>query len=129
MDGDDRSGRGPPSHARVGGTGQTGRVRQDSGSREPSMKIAVVGGGSTYTPELVDGFARLAPSLDELALIDPASERLDVVGPFAQRIFARYGHPGKVTWTGDLDAGLTDAAAVIVQLRVGGQAARISDET
>ena len=93
------------------------------------MKIAVVGGGSTYTPELVDGFARLAPTLSELVLIDPARDRLDVVGPFCQRILAHYGHPANLRWTADLDAGLADAAAVIIQLRIGGQAARISDET
>ncbi|TMM42552.1 MAG: 6-phospho-beta-glucosidase [Actinobacteria bacterium] len=93
------------------------------------MKIAVVGGGSTYTPELVDGFARLFPDVGELVLVDPARERLDVVGAFAARIFNHYGHSGKVTWTDELDAGLSDASMVIVQLRVGGQRARISDET
>ncbi|BCJ70868.1 6-phospho-beta-glucosidase [Catellatospora sp. IY07-71] len=95
------------------------------------MKIAVVGGGSTYTPELVDGFARLAGSLDvtELCLIDPAGPRLDVIGPYARRLLAHHGHPGTLTWTTDLDAGLTDASVVVVQLRIGGQAARISDET
>ncbi len=93
------------------------------------MKIAVVGGGSTYTPELVDGFARLFPDVRELVLIDPARERLDVVGPFAARIFRHYGHAGQVTYTTDLDAGLADASIVIIQLRVGGQRARISDET
>ena len=93
------------------------------------MKIAVVGGGSTYTPELVDGFARLGTMVSELVLIDPARERLDVVGAFSARIFRHYGHPGKVAWTTDLDAGVTDADVVVIQLRVGGQAARISDET
>jgi 6-phospho-beta-glucosidase len=93
------------------------------------MKIAVVGGGSTYTPELVDGFARLGSMVTELVLIDPAAERLEIVGAFAARILAAYGHPGRVTWTSDLDAGLTDADAVVLQLRVGGQTARISDET
>jgi 6-phospho-beta-glucosidase len=94
------------------------------------VRIAVVGGGSTYTPELVDGFARLRSiPLDELVLIDPATDRLDVIGPLGQRIFARYGHPGRVSWTSDLDAGVTDAAAVIIQLRVGGQRARMSDES
>ncbi|WP_305787509.1 6-phospho-beta-glucosidase [Symbioplanes lichenis] len=96
------------------------------------MKIAVVGGGSTYTPELVDGFARLRDSglrVDELVLIDPAAERLEIVGAFAARIFAAYGHPGRVTWTTDLDAGVTDADVAVIQLRVGGQAARIGDET
>jgi 6-phospho-beta-glucosidase len=93
------------------------------------MKIAVIGGGSTYTPELVDGFARLGPMVSELVLIDPAAERLEIVGAFAGRIFRRYGHPGRVSWTTDLDAGVTDADAAVIQLRVGGQTARISDET
>jgi 6-phospho-beta-glucosidase len=92
------------------------------------MKIAVVGGGSTYTPELVDGFARLFPAAD-LCLVDPAADRLSVVGPFAARIFDHHGASGKVTWTADLDAGLAGAGVVILQLRVGGQSARISDET
>ncbi|MGE5827161.1 MAG: 6-phospho-beta-glucosidase [Micromonosporaceae bacterium] len=95
------------------------------------MKVAVVGGGSTYTPELADGFARLRSVLpvDELSLVDPAADRLDVVGRFAARLFARHGHPGRVSWTADLDAGCDGADAVLIQLRVGGQAARISDET
>jgi 6-phospho-beta-glucosidase len=93
------------------------------------MKIAVIGGGSTYTPELVDGFARLGSMVSELVLIDPAADRVDVVGAFAQRIFRHYGHPGRVSWTTDLDAGVTDADAAVIQLRVGGQTARISDET
>jgi 6-phospho-beta-glucosidase len=93
------------------------------------MKIAVVGGGSTYTPELVDGFARLFPDVTELALVDPARQRLDVVGPFSERIFRHYGHSGRVTYTDDLDAGLTDAEVVVIQLRIGGQQARICDET
>ncbi|MBB5870222.1 6-phospho-beta-glucosidase [Allocatelliglobosispora scoriae] len=93
------------------------------------MKIAVVGGGSTYTPELIDGFARLNAEVTELTLVDPAADRLSVVGPFAERIFRRYGHAGRISWTTDLDEGLTGADVVIIQLRVGGQNARISDET
>ncbi|MEU3407330.1 6-phospho-beta-glucosidase [Streptomyces sp. NPDC006670] len=95
------------------------------------MKLAVVGGGSTYTPELVDGFARLRDTLPvtELVLIDPAAERLELVGGLARRIFARQGHPGRITTTADLDAGVTGADAVLLQLRVGGQAARLQDET
>jgi 6-phospho-beta-glucosidase len=96
------------------------------------MRIAVVGGGSTYTPELVDGFARLRGSgleVDEIALVDPAAERLAVVGAFSARIFRHYGHPGRVTWTSNLDVGLDGADAIVIQLRVGGQTARISDET
>jgi 6-phospho-beta-glucosidase len=95
------------------------------------MKIAVIGGGSTYTPELVDGLARLTGGLkvSEVALVDPDESRLAVVGPLAARIMARYGHPAQVSWTADLDAGLDGAGAVLLQLRVGGQAARHRDET
>jgi 6-phospho-beta-glucosidase len=95
------------------------------------MKLAVVGGGSTYTPELVDGIARLRSVLDveELALVDPAVDRLELVGQLGRRMFAREGHPGVVTWTDDLTAGLADADVVLLQLRVGGQQARRVDET
>ncbi|MFF7654556.1 6-phospho-beta-glucosidase [Streptomyces sp. NPDC007983] len=95
------------------------------------MKLAVVGGGSTYTPELIDGFARLRNALpmEELVLVDPAADRLELVGGLARRIFAKQGHPGKISWTDDLDAGVDGADAVLLQLRVGGQAAREQDET
>ncbi|MFI8517075.1 6-phospho-beta-glucosidase [Streptomyces sp. NPDC085481] len=95
------------------------------------MKLAVVGGGSTYTPELIDGFARLRDTLPitELVLVDPAAERLDLVGGLARRIFARQGHEGRIVTTSDLDAGVDGADAVLLQLRVGGQAAREQDET
>ncbi|WP_409472076.1 6-phospho-beta-glucosidase [Streptomyces sp. HC307] len=95
------------------------------------MKLTVVGGGSTYTPELVDGFARLRDTLpvEELVLVDPAADRLDLVGGLARRIFARQGHEGRVVTTSDLDAGVEGADAVLLQLRVGGQAAREQDET
>ncbi|MEU6315410.1 6-phospho-beta-glucosidase [Streptomyces sp. NPDC047014] len=95
------------------------------------MKLAVVGGGSTYTPELVDGFARLRDTLPvtELVLIDPAADRLELIGALARRIFARQGHPARVTTTADLDAGVAGAGAVLLQLRIGGQAARLQDET
>ncbi|MEU3031897.1 6-phospho-beta-glucosidase [Streptomyces incarnatus] len=95
------------------------------------MKLTVVGGGSTYTPELVDGFARLRDTLpvEELVLVDPDAERLELVGGLARRIFARQGHGGRIVTTGDLDAGIDGADAVLLQLRVGGQAARQQDET
>ncbi|HUA31677.1 MAG TPA: 6-phospho-beta-glucosidase [Streptosporangiaceae bacterium] len=111
------------------------------------MKLAVVGGGSTYTPELVDGLARLADQvkipvasggrppqtspmkISELVLVDPDQSRLDVVGPVSERIMRRYGHPARLSWTADLDGGLDGAGAVVIQLRIGGQAARQRDET
>ena len=95
------------------------------------MKLTVVGGGSTYTPELVDGFARLRDTLpvEELVLMDPAQDRLDLVGGLARRIFARQDHAGRITTTTDLDTAVDGADAVLLQLRVGGQAAREQDET
>ncbi|MGW2696560.1 6-phospho-beta-glucosidase [Streptomyces sp. NPDC001296] len=95
------------------------------------MKLTVVGGGSTYTPELVDGFARLRDTLpvEELVLVDPAPDRVELVGGLARRIFARQGHPGRVVTTDDLDRAVEGADAVLLQLRVGGQAARQQDET
>ncbi|MFD5217881.1 6-phospho-beta-glucosidase [Streptomyces tendae] len=95
------------------------------------MKLTVVGGGSTYTPELIDGFARLRDTLpvEELVLVDPAADRLELVGGLARRIFAKQGHGGRVVTTSDLDGAVDGADAVLLQLRVGGQAARQQDET
>jgi len=95
------------------------------------MKLAIVGGGSTYTPELVDGFIRLRRELpvEELWLVDRDEERLRLVGGFAQRMFEAAGHPGRIVPTTDLVAGVSDADAVLIQLRVGGQDARHGDET
>ncbi len=95
------------------------------------VKIAVVGGGSTYTPELVEGFVTRHDRLpvDELVLLDVDSERLEVVGGLAGRILERRGWPGRLTTTTDRDAAIDGADFVVIQLRVGGQAARMVDET
>jgi 6-phospho-beta-glucosidase len=93
------------------------------------MKLTVIGGGSTYTPELADGIARLLPDVSELALVDPDEDRLAAVGPVSARIMARYGHPATVSWTTSLDEGAEGADALLIQLRVGGQATRHRDET
>jgi 6-phospho-beta-glucosidase len=93
------------------------------------MKLAVIGGGSTYTPELADGIGRLLPSVSELVLVDPDAGRLAVVGPVSARIMAARGHPAQVRWTTSLDDGADGADAILFQLRIGGQAARQRDET
>jgi 6-phospho-beta-glucosidase len=95
------------------------------------MKVAVVGGGSTYTPELVSGLAREQEriGLGELALHDVDEERRDVVGALAARILERDGFGGALDVTGDLDSALDGADFVLIQIRVGGQAARLNDET
>jgi 6-phospho-beta-glucosidase len=90
-----------------------------------------VGGGSTYTPELIEGFLthRERLPVDELILFDIDSERLDIVGGLAKRILARQEWHGELVLTGDRDRALDGAQFVIVQLRVGGQSARLLDET
>lgn len=95
------------------------------------MKLTIVGGGSTYTPELIDGFSRLRALLpiQEVWLVDTDPGRLELVGGMSQRMFAAAGHPGRVIPTTDLVAGVADADVVLLQLRVGGQAVRHGDET
>ncbi|GAA4493849.1 6-phospho-beta-glucosidase [Actinoallomurus oryzae] len=95
------------------------------------MKLTIVGGGSTYTPELIDGLVRMRDRLDvtEVALHDVSAGRLDVLAAMSRRMFAAGGHPASVTTHTDLAPAAEGADIVLVQLRVGGQAARLQDET
>lgn len=95
------------------------------------VKVAVVGGASTYTPELVEGLVTRADRfpLDDLVLLDIDPERLEVVGGLAGRMLAKAGYDGALTLTGDRDRALEGADFLVVQLRVGGQAARYLDES
>src|SRR6476619_8302173 len=91
------------------------------------MKVAVVGGGSTYTPELVSGLTRL--DVTELVLHDIDAERREVVGGLARRMLDRQGYRGSLEITADLDRAVAGADFVLIQIRVGGQEARLADET
>src|ERR671935_1450847 len=95
------------------------------------MKIAVIGGGSTYTPELVSGLSRERERINvrELVLQDIDPERREVVGGLAARMLERQGFDGRLTVTDDLDRAVDGADFVLIQIRVGGQGARLSDET
>lgn len=95
------------------------------------VKIAVVGGGSTYTPELVEGFVRRSDRLPigELVLLDIDAERLAIVGGLAQRMLDRLDWTGRLRLTGDRESAIDGADFVLIQLRVGGQATRLIDET
>ena len=95
------------------------------------MKVAVIGGGSTYTPELVEGFGlrRDVLPVDELVLHDIDQERLDIVGGLAGRILEKLEFPGRLTLTTDREQAVEGASFVLVQLRVGGLQARLGDET
>jgi 6-phospho-beta-glucosidase len=95
------------------------------------VKLAVVGGGSTYTPEVVDGLVRLRGliAVDDIWLHDTNAERLRVVGGLARRMLDRAGHPARLELTTRLDDAVEGADAVLIQIRVGGQAARVVDES
>jgi 6-phospho-beta-glucosidase len=94
------------------------------------MKITVIGGGSTYTPELVNGFLSTVATLPlkELWLMDIDQERLSVVGGFAQRMVKAKGNPFKVVLSSDQRESIAGASYVITQLRVGQMPARRGDE-
>lgn len=96
-----------------------------------ALRLVVVGGGSTYTPELADGIARLGLSLpvDELVLVDPDTARTGIVAGLAARILGAAGSRCTVSVADALEPAVESAAAVLIQLRVGGQAARAKDES
>ena len=95
------------------------------------MKLAVVGGGSTYTPELVAGLAREQERLGvrDLWLHDVDAERREVVGGMAARMLSAAGSEVALSVTDELEAALEGASVVLVQVRIGGQDARLDDET
>jgi 6-phospho-beta-glucosidase len=94
------------------------------------MKVAVLGGGSTYTPELLDGLCTRVETLDvrEVALMDLDGHRLGRVGRFCQRLAARRGGAVRVTLHEEAGPALDGASFVVTQIRVGGQEARARDE-
>ncbi|MFA9494857.1 MAG: 6-phospho-beta-glucosidase [Candidatus Bathyarchaeota archaeon] len=94
------------------------------------MKVAVIGGGSSYTPEIINGFLGKIETfpVKELWLMDISRERLDIVGKFAQRMVKEKGSPFKVHLSSDRRKAIEDAQYIITQLRVGGMAARREDE-
>jgi 6-phospho-beta-glucosidase len=90
----------------------------------------VIGGGSTYTPELINGFLARTKDfpLTELWLMDIDPQRLEIVGGFAQRMVQAKGAPFKVTLTTDQREAARGASYVCTQLRVGQMPARRADE-
>ncbi|HSS96727.1 MAG TPA: 6-phospho-beta-glucosidase, partial [Terriglobales bacterium] len=94
------------------------------------MKVTVIGGGSSYTPELINGFLARQDSfpIAELWLMDILPERLEIVGKFAQRMVQAAGAPFEVHLTTDQREAVKGAQYVLTQLRVGWMAARREDE-
>src|SRR4029079_4109415 len=101
------------------------------GLRAAHVKFAVVGAGSTYTPEVIDGIVRLRHlmTVDDLALHDTNEQRLGIVSGLAPRMLHRAGEHTRLHTTTSLDEAAEGAAAVLIQIRVGGQAARMVDES
>jgi len=98
--------------------------------RAPLLKIVVIGGGSVYTPELIEGFLLRYKELpvEEICLMDINYERLQIVGKFAERMIKAAKAPIRIKLTMSLEEALMGATFVISQIRVGGMAARILDE-
>ena len=95
------------------------------------LKIAVIGGASSYTAEL---FADLIPfrdelSVEEVALLDPNAKKLELIAGVGRRVLQAAGLTATVTATQDLAQAVTGADFIILQIRVGGLEARIRDET
>jgi 6-phospho-beta-glucosidase len=94
------------------------------------MKLAVIGGGSTYTPELIDGIIKRNSRLPitNIYLLDINNDRLEIVAKFAQRMVKAAGKEIEITFGTDLEVALKGADFVVSQFRVGTQKARHKDE-
>ncbi len=94
------------------------------------MKIAIIGSGSTYTPELIEGLInrRTELPLHELALMDIDENKLHIVGNLAKRMVEHEKLGCKVVITENLETALEGASFVFVQIRVGKLPARVLDE-
>lgn len=97
-----------------------------------SLKLVVVGGGSSYTPEIIEGMIRRHDTfpVTEIVLVDieAGKEKLEIVGNLASRMIEKAGKPIKLSWTLDQKEALVNADFVSTQIRVGGLDARAKDE-
>jgi 6-phospho-beta-glucosidase len=96
------------------------------------LKVAVIGGGSSYTPELIDGFIKRNNELPvkEIHLVDieEGKSKLDIVGNLAKRMVKKAGVDIDIILTLDRESAIKDANFVTTQFRVGGLEARAKDE-
>jgi 6-phospho-beta-glucosidase len=94
------------------------------------LKIAIIGSGSTYTPELIEGMIKRKDALPvtELALMDIDRRKLDIVGKLCVRMLDAAGVHCRVVLTESLDEALEGADFVLGQIRVGKLPARVLDE-
>lgn len=95
-----------------------------------NLKLTIIGAGSTYTPELLEGVILRKDSLPvtEIALMDINDEKLQTVGNLCIRMIEKAGLKAKVILTNNLEEALTGADFVLCQIRVGQLACRVLDE-
>lgn len=108
------------------------KLEKRGGIKMEGLKIAVIGGGSSYTPELVDGFIKRKEELNvkEIHLVDipEGEEKLNIVGNLVKRMVKKAGLDTKIVLTLDRKEAIKDADYVVTQFRVGGLEARARDE-
>ncbi len=97
-----------------------------------SLKVVVVGGGSSYTPEIIEGLIKRNKQfpVSEIVLVDieAGEEKLTIIGNLARRMIEKSGKPIQLSWTLDRKKALENADFVTTQIRVGGLKARSKDE-
>ncbi|WP_026908299.1 6-phospho-beta-glucosidase [Paucisalibacillus globulus] len=97
-----------------------------------SLKVVVIGGGSSYTPEIIEGMIRRHDSfpVTDIVLVDieTGKEKLEIIGELAKRMIKKSGKSINLSWTLDRRVALQNANFVSTQIRVGGLKARAMDE-
>lgn len=94
------------------------------------MKVAIIGGGSAYTPGLIEGLLKIRHEVpwQEICLMDIDGRKLEVVGALVAKMLKELDTPAKVSTTLDRVEAITGSAFVLCQIRVGGLAGRVLDE-
>ena len=94
------------------------------------MKVCVIGAGSPYTPELLEKFSELGERfpVTEIALYDINPKRLEVMEGFSRRYAQKHGLRADIRAHSGLDSAVSGADFINVQIRVGGNPARVQDE-
>lgn len=94
------------------------------------IKIAIIGAGSSYTPELIEGLVKEQASLpvEEVVLYDIDAQRLEIVSGFCRRFLKHFDSAIRIAATADRRAAIEGARFIDVQIRVGGNAQRVLDE-
>ncbi|MCJ7703331.1 MAG: hypothetical protein MUO62_17240, partial [Anaerolineales bacterium] len=94
------------------------------------FKIAVIGAGSSYTPEIIEELVNRKEQLpvSQVTFMDIDESRLEIMAGFCRRLLAHIGSPMRIETTTDRRKAIDGAAFVLTQIRVGGNAQRILDE-